>query len=92
MARSSGLTPRIERLLNDSGFEQSFETKRRLPFVAAAIVALAMIASTATVKVRAAAPDPAVAAQLSAEIENDAAKITVHGASAPEAVLAMTNG
>jgi beta-lactamase regulating signal transducer with metallopeptidase domain len=53
MARSSGLTPRIERLLNDSGFEQSFETRQRLPFVAAVIVAFAMIASTTTVKVRA---------------------------------------
>jgi beta-lactamase regulating signal transducer with metallopeptidase domain len=57
MARASSLTPRIERLLNDHGFEQSFAVKRRPAFAAAAAVALAMLASTSMVRVNAAAPD-----------------------------------
>ncbi len=52
MANSSNLTPRIERLLNDRGFERSFAGKRRLPFVAAGVVMLAMVASTSMVKAR----------------------------------------
>jgi beta-lactamase regulating signal transducer with metallopeptidase domain len=35
MAHASNLTPRIERLLNDQGFERSFAKARRLPFIAA---------------------------------------------------------
>ena len=63
MASSSNLTPRIERLLNDRGFERSFAKARRLPFIAAGVVALAMFASTSMVRVHAspageaAAPD-----------------------------------
>jgi beta-lactamase regulating signal transducer with metallopeptidase domain len=52
MANSSNLTPRIERLLNDRGFERSFAGKRRLPFIAAGVVMLAMVASTSMVKAR----------------------------------------
>jgi beta-lactamase regulating signal transducer with metallopeptidase domain len=52
MASTSNLTPRIERLLNDRGFERSFAGKRRLPFVAAGVVMLAMVASTSLVKAR----------------------------------------
>ncbi|HEY2781822.1 MAG TPA: M56 family metallopeptidase [Steroidobacteraceae bacterium] len=54
MASTSNLTPRIERLLNDRGFERSFAPRQRLPFVAAGIVILAMVASTSTVRVHAA--------------------------------------
>jgi len=50
MASSSNLTPRIERLLNDRGFERSFAKARRLPFIAAGVVALAMFASTSMVR------------------------------------------
>jgi beta-lactamase regulating signal transducer with metallopeptidase domain len=53
MASSSNLTPRIERLLNDRGFERSFAKARRLPFIAAGVVALAMFASTSMVRVHA---------------------------------------
>ena len=53
MASSSNLTPRIERLLNDQGFERSFAPKQRLPFIAAGIVLLAMVASTSMVRVHA---------------------------------------
>jgi beta-lactamase regulating signal transducer with metallopeptidase domain len=48
MARSSNLAARIERLLNDRGFEESFAGKPRLPFVAGCVVLFAMAASTST--------------------------------------------
>jgi beta-lactamase regulating signal transducer with metallopeptidase domain len=54
MASASGLTPRIERLLSDRGFERSFAGKQRLPFVAAGVVMLALVASTSMVRVHAA--------------------------------------
>ncbi len=57
MASASNLTPRIERLLNDRGFERSFAKARRLPFVAAGVVALAMFASTSMVRVHASPAD-----------------------------------
>jgi beta-lactamase regulating signal transducer with metallopeptidase domain len=53
MANASNLTPRIERLLNDQGYERSFVKARRLPFIAAGVVALAMFASTSMVRVHA---------------------------------------
>ena len=57
MASASNLTPRIERLLNDQGFERSFAKARRLPFIAAGVVALAMFASTSMVRVQASPTD-----------------------------------
>jgi beta-lactamase regulating signal transducer with metallopeptidase domain len=62
MARTNSLTPRIERLLDDRGFEKSFSAKRRQAFLAAAAVLLAMMASTSMVRVSAAAPDGVSAA------------------------------
>jgi BlaR1 peptidase M56 len=53
MASASNLTPRIERLLNDQGFERSFAKAQRLPFIAAGVVAVAMFASTSMVRVHA---------------------------------------
>jgi beta-lactamase regulating signal transducer with metallopeptidase domain len=50
MASASNLTPRIERLLNDQGFERSFAKAQRLPFLAAGVVALALFASTSMVR------------------------------------------
>jgi beta-lactamase regulating signal transducer with metallopeptidase domain len=50
MASANNLTPRIERLLSDRGFERSFAPKQRLPFIAAGVVALAMVASTSMVR------------------------------------------
>jgi beta-lactamase regulating signal transducer with metallopeptidase domain len=50
MAASSNLTPRIERLLSDTGFERSFAVKQRLPYIAAGVVAMAMLASTSMVR------------------------------------------
>jgi BlaR1 peptidase M56 len=60
MASASNLTPRIERLLNDRGFERSFAKAQRLPIIAAGVVALAMFASTAMVRVHASAVDAAI--------------------------------
>jgi hypothetical protein len=57
MASASNLTPRIERLLNDQGFERSFAKTQRLPFIAAGVVALAMFASTSMVRVQASPTD-----------------------------------
>jgi beta-lactamase regulating signal transducer with metallopeptidase domain len=51
MASSSNLTPRIDRLLSDHGFERSFADKQRLPFIAAGVVVLAMAASTSMARV-----------------------------------------
>ena len=53
MASSSNLTPRIERLLSDKGFERSFAVRHRLPYVAAGVVIMAMIASTSMTRVHA---------------------------------------
>jgi beta-lactamase regulating signal transducer with metallopeptidase domain len=61
MASASNLTPRIERLLNDQGFERSFAKAHRLPFIAAGAVALAMFASTSMVRVHASSVDNATA-------------------------------
>lgn len=62
MASTSNLTPRIERLLNDRGFERSFAKAQRLPIIAAGVVALAMFASTSMVRVHASPVDAAITA------------------------------
>jgi beta-lactamase regulating signal transducer with metallopeptidase domain len=54
MARSSRIERRIDRLLSDSLFRRAFVQGKRHAFVAAAIVPLAVIASTSLVTVRAA--------------------------------------
>ena len=61
MASASNLTPRIERLLNDQGFERSFAPARRLPFIAAGVVAIAMFASTSMVRATDTTPGAPVA-------------------------------
>jgi beta-lactamase regulating signal transducer with metallopeptidase domain len=53
MASTSNLTPRIERLLSDKGFERSFAVRHRLPYVAAGVVIMAMVASTSMTRVHA---------------------------------------
>jgi hypothetical protein len=57
MARANSLTPRIERLLDDRGFEKSFTAKPRQALAAAGAVLLAVIASTSMVRVHAAPTD-----------------------------------
>jgi beta-lactamase regulating signal transducer with metallopeptidase domain len=56
MARGSNLTPRIERLLSDSGFQRAFSAKRLTPIMGALIAILALLASTSVQRV-VAAPD-----------------------------------
>jgi beta-lactamase regulating signal transducer with metallopeptidase domain len=95
MASASNLTSRIERLLNDRGFERCFDDKRRSPVVAAAVVLLAMAASTATMRVSAetsSAPGPTAPASVKSggvptrdldadtdEVSNANGDIDVHG-------------
>jgi beta-lactamase regulating signal transducer with metallopeptidase domain len=73
MARTSNLTPRIERLLNEAGFEQSFAEKRRLPFIAAGVAIVTLAASTSVVRVHAESPQsaPVVDRDTGANIEID---------------------
>jgi len=64
MARRSNLSHRIEWLLNDSRFRQAFAGSRRRALLAALFVPVALLASTAFVRVQAAVPaQPAVTAQ-----------------------------
>jgi beta-lactamase regulating signal transducer with metallopeptidase domain len=71
MARPGSLSRRIERLLNDNVFRQCFAGGRRA-FVVAALVPLALFASTMLVRVQAAAdtqsPSPASASAPAAEL------------------------
>jgi beta-lactamase regulating signal transducer with metallopeptidase domain len=60
MARTSNLAPRIERLLNEQGFDRSFCARPRLPIVAAGVVMMALLASTSVKRVDAAASDSIV--------------------------------
>ncbi len=61
MARGSNLTPRIERLLSDRGFERAFSGKRLTPIVGAVVAILALLASTSMQRVVAAPDIPAMA-------------------------------
>jgi bla regulator protein blaR1 len=84
MAGASNLTPRIERLLNDRGFERSFAKAQRLPIIAAGVVALAMFASTSMVRVHASPLGAAITADSS--ITADAAAVTNPPATPPAPV------
>jgi len=60
MARNGNLAPRIERLLNESTFIEAFAAGQRHFLLATLVVPVALFASTALVRVQAAArPDPA---------------------------------
>jgi beta-lactamase regulating signal transducer with metallopeptidase domain len=87
MAGSSNLTPRIERLLSDRGFERSFAPRQRLPFVAAGIVMLAMVASTSVVRVHAA---PTATQTTNAVAASDTVSSTPAAQSTPAAGAAPT--
>ena len=75
MARTSSLRVRIERLLSEQLFEQSYTGKRRLPLAAAALGILAVCASTSLTRVHAAqataTPAPPASAQPIAAPEAD---------------------
>jgi hypothetical protein len=67
MARSTNLSHRIERLLNESSFRQAFAGTRRRVFLAVLLVPVALFMGTALIRVEAAAsaqagpPPPALA-------------------------------
>jgi hypothetical protein len=82
MASTSNLAPRIERLLNDRGFERSFAPRHRLPFVAAGIVMLAMVASTSMVRVHAASTVIDAAAAVDAPVTDTLAPAATAGPAA----------
>jgi beta-lactamase regulating signal transducer with metallopeptidase domain len=84
MANPSSLAPRIERLLNDRGFERSFAGKARLPLVAAGLGVLALVASTSMSRVQA-APNSALAAPA---VLATPAPVAPSAPSAPSAPLA----
>jgi hypothetical protein len=83
MASSSNLTPRIERLLSDQGFERSFAPKQRLPIIAAGVVVVAMMAATATVRVNAAAT-AATAVTAATAASQPASTFAATGVTAPD--------
>ena len=58
MARTGNLAPRIERLLDESIFHQAFATGRRRALLIVLVVPVALFASTALVRVQAAAQAP----------------------------------
>jgi beta-lactamase regulating signal transducer with metallopeptidase domain len=68
MARSSSLSQRIERLLNDASFRQAFSGGRRRALVAVLLVPAALCAATAAIHVEAAQETPAAALQSTAPV------------------------
>jgi beta-lactamase regulating signal transducer with metallopeptidase domain len=71
MAGASNLRARIERLLNDQGFERSFAPRQRLPFIAAAVVLVAMVASTSVVRHAAASDGTSTSAAGHTNVKKD---------------------
>ena len=63
MARTSHLSQRIERLLNESSFRQAFAAGGRRALLSVLLVPVALIAATTLVRVEAATPVPAAQAQ-----------------------------
>ena len=93
MARSSSLARRIERLLNDHAFRQSFAGGRRA-LVAVVLVPMGLFAATAMVRVQAAmssAPStPAAAARVSAVTAPKLASTTIHAPGTVSADMQLT--
>jgi len=89
MARSSSLSHRIDRLLNDTAFRQAFAVSRRRALVAAMLVPIAFVAATAFIRVEAAsqAAPPAAAAPAVAPAPAVAAEAPIAGTSNPGEVL-----
>jgi beta-lactamase regulating signal transducer with metallopeptidase domain len=95
MAKTSNLTPRIERLLSERGFERSFAGRGRLPLVAAGIVMLAVIAATSMARAPAASRTAGAhsSSETSREVLTDEdSDVEVHGNTRDEGVLAIRTG
>ena len=93
MARSSSLARRIERLLNDHAFRQSFAGGRRA-LVAVVLVPMALFAATAMVRVQAAmssAPSaPVAVARVSAVAAPKLGSTTIHAPATATADMQLT--
>jgi beta-lactamase regulating signal transducer with metallopeptidase domain len=90
MASSSNLSPRIERLLSDRGFERSFAPTQRLRFIAAGVVAMAVFASTSVVRATdTTPPTPPVAPSPPAPPNSPAAPRVPAAPAAPPAPKAL---
>lgn len=87
MARSSSLSHRIERLLNDSSFRQAFRASRRRALAAMLLVPAALFAATAFLRVQAAVQDHAPVHEQDAAAQPQAAQ-PVTGQSHPDDTLA----
>jgi beta-lactamase regulating signal transducer with metallopeptidase domain len=103
MARSGSLSRRIERLLNDHAFRQAFAGGRRRALVAVLLVPIALLATTALIRVQAAqdpqsapAAKPEIAARPAPAVRAAPADAAQVAAPAPEAeapdVEVQTNG
>jgi hypothetical protein len=73
MARTSNLSHRIERFLNESSFRQAFAGSRRRIVLAILLVPMAVFAATALIRVEAAASAQAVPAPPAAPVPDRAA-------------------
>lgn len=80
MARTSSLSHRIERLLNDSSFRQAFSGSRLRALLAVLLVPAAVLAATALIRVEAAGEGRPAFAQPAAQA---APQAPVSGSSAP---------
>jgi len=84
MARTSNLSHRIERLLNESSFSQAFAGSRRRALLAILLVPVALVACTALIRVEAAGQEqqqPAPPVQTGAPLAGQA-----HPDQAPDAI------
>ena len=90
MARTSSVSHRIERLLNDASFCSAFSAGRRRALLAVLLVPVALFASTALIRVKAAeAARPATAAQATPAAAPQAAQAPVTGQSNPDQAAAQ---
>jgi beta-lactamase regulating signal transducer with metallopeptidase domain len=85
MARTSNLSHRIDRLLNDSSFRQAFAAGGRRALLAVLLVPAALFAATALIRVEAAAtPHPIAAVQEPAQAVTPPAQAPATGQSNPD--------
>lgn len=85
MARTSNLSHRIERLLNDSTFRQAFTGSRRRALLVALLVPVALFAGTALIRVEAAGGAQAVQAP-AAPVAPNSGQVITDQPTAPDAV------
>ncbi len=90
MARTSNLSLRIERLLNESSFRHAFAGNRRPVLLAVLVVPIALFASTAFIRVEAATATHPAAAAYPAALAQVAPQQPLAAPSMPEQPASMT--